>query len=72
MTFKTAFMFPGVVFSIFFVLNLLIWGQRSSGAVPFGTLAALALLWFGEPQANLQPIIAGTERNVCGGGAAAS
>lgn len=47
MTAKTAFMFPGVVFAIFFTLNLLIWGERSSGAVPFGTLAALSLLWFG-------------------------
>ncbi|GMH34237.1 hypothetical protein BSKO_02071 [Bryopsis sp. KO-2023] len=46
-TLRTAFMFPGVAFSIFFVLNLLIWGQKSSGAVPFGTLFALFCLWFG-------------------------
>jgi len=43
----TAFLFPGVIFGIFFVLNLFIWGQKSSGAVPFGTLVALAALWFG-------------------------
>jgi transmembrane 9 superfamily protein 2/4 len=32
---------------IFFSLNLLIWNQKSSGAVPFGTLFALCFLWFG-------------------------
>lgn len=46
-TIKTACMFPGIVFAIFFVLNMLIWGQRSSGAVPFTTMFALVLLWFG-------------------------
>ncbi|KAA3477615.1 transmembrane 9 superfamily member 10 [Gossypium australe] len=46
-TLKTAFMFPATVFSIFFVLHALIWGQKSSGAVPFGTMIALVLLWFG-------------------------
>ncbi|XP_057506326.1 transmembrane 9 superfamily member 7-like [Actinidia eriantha] len=44
---KTAFMFPSILFSIFFVLNALIWGEMSSGAVPFGTMFALVLLWFG-------------------------
>ncbi|KAJ6820501.1 transmembrane 9 superfamily member 7-like [Iris pallida] len=46
-TLKTAFMFPAIVFLIFFVLNALIWGEKSSGAVPFGTMFALVLLWFG-------------------------
>eukprot|EP00268_Persea_americana_P016646 TRINITY_DN1788_c0_g1_i4.p1 TRINITY_DN1788_c0_g1~~TRINITY_DN1788_c0_g1_i4.p1 ORF type:complete len:640 (+),score=91.65 TRINITY_DN1788_c0_g1_i4:162-2081(+) len=46
-TVKTAFMFPAVVFAIFFVLNALIWGEKSSGAVPFGTMFALVFLWFG-------------------------
>ncbi|XP_020585765.1 transmembrane 9 superfamily member 7-like [Phalaenopsis equestris] len=46
-TLKTAFMFPGIVFAIFFVLNALIWGEKSSGAVPFGTMFALVFLWFG-------------------------
>ena len=40
-------MFPGIVFVIFFVLNLFIWGEKSSGAVPFGTMFALLVLWFG-------------------------
>jgi transmembrane 9 superfamily protein 2/4 len=42
----TAMVFPGIVFGIFFVLNLMIWGQKSSGAVPFGTLFALLCMWF--------------------------
>ncbi|XP_072967211.1 transmembrane 9 superfamily member 9-like isoform X1 [Typha angustifolia] len=46
-TLRTAFTFPGIVFAIFFVLNALIWGERSSGAVPFTTMFALVLLWFG-------------------------
>ncbi|KAL6985156.1 Transmembrane 9 superfamily member 8 [Sarracenia purpurea var. burkii] len=44
---RTAFMFPATVFGIFFVLNAIIWGQKSSGAVPFGTMFALVFLWFG-------------------------
>ncbi|XP_028760853.1 transmembrane 9 superfamily member 10-like [Neltuma alba] len=44
---KTAFMFPAIIFVIFFVLNALIWGEKSSGAVPFGTMSALVFLWFG-------------------------
>lgn len=46
-TLKTAFTFPGAVFSVFFILNALIWGEQSSGAVPFGTMFALVFLWFG-------------------------
>ncbi|KAF8388820.1 hypothetical protein HHK36_025500 [Tetracentron sinense] len=46
-TLKTAFMFPAILFAIFFVLNALIWGEKSSGAVPFGTMFALVFLWFG-------------------------
>ncbi|KAL6603074.1 hypothetical protein ACP70R_043435 [Stipagrostis hirtigluma subsp. patula] len=46
-TSKTALMFPGVVFIIFFVLNALLRGEKSSGAVPSTTMFALVLLWFG-------------------------
>merc|ERR1719401_2789849 len=46
-TLFTAFLYPGLVFVIFFVLNLFIWGQKSSGAVPFTTMFALLVLWFG-------------------------
>ncbi|KAI4376207.1 hypothetical protein MLD38_013994 [Melastoma candidum] len=47
MALRTALVFPAVVFGIFFVLNALIWGEKSSGAVPFGTMFALVFLWFG-------------------------
>jgi len=46
-TVMTAFLYPGACFGIFFVLNLAIWGQKSSGAVPFATMFALLVLWFG-------------------------
>lgn len=42
----TSFVFPGVIFTIFFLLNLVLWSQESSAAIPFGTLVALASLWF--------------------------
>ena len=41
---------PGVfriVFGVFFVLNLTLWINGSSAAVPFSTLVALLALWFG-------------------------
>ncbi|KAL2480171.1 Transmembrane 9 superfamily member 7 [Abeliophyllum distichum] len=44
---KTAFMVPSVLFTTFFMLNALIWGEKSSGAVPFGTMFVIVLLWFG-------------------------
>ncbi len=46
-TLLTAFWFPGVVFIIFFIVNLFIWYTGSSGAVPFTTMFSLLLLWFG-------------------------
>lgn len=46
-TVRTALAYPGTVSAIFLTLNFLVWGQRSSGAVPFGTLVALIFLWFG-------------------------
>eukprot|EP01051_Picozoa_sp_SAG22_P000277 SAG22_NODE_6_length_41368_cov_49.702222_20_plen_541_part_00 len=46
-TLMTAFMFPGVVFVVFFILNFFVWSKGSSSAVPFGTLFALLFLWFG-------------------------
>jgi len=42
----TAFLCPGIIFSIFFVLNLVMWIMGSSAAVPFTTLLALLALWF--------------------------
>jgi transmembrane 9 superfamily protein 2/4 len=43
----SAFLVPGIVFVIFFILNLFLWGAKSSAAIPFLTLLALLCLWFG-------------------------
>ncbi|XP_064383438.1 transmembrane 9 superfamily member 4-like [Halichondria panicea] len=43
----TAVFFPSVVFCIGFFLNCFIWGEHSSGAVPFTTMLALLCMWFG-------------------------
>ncbi|XP_066376197.1 transmembrane 9 superfamily member 8-like isoform X2 [Miscanthus floridulus] len=44
---RTVLVFPGVVFLIFFALNMLLWGVKSSSAVPFTTMFALVFLWLG-------------------------
>jgi len=36
-----------IVFGIFFILNLVLWIEGSSAAIPFTTLLALLALWFG-------------------------
>ncbi|OTA96149.1 hypothetical protein M434DRAFT_393236 [Hypoxylon sp. CO27-5] len=41
----TACLFPGLTFSLIFILNLFVWAQASSTAIPFGTLIAIVLLW---------------------------
>lgn len=43
----TALAFPGLCFAVLFFVNLFIRGEESSGAVPFVTLLAVLLLWFG-------------------------
>ncbi|KAK0621581.1 Endomembrane protein 70-domain-containing protein [Bombardia bombarda] len=43
----TAVLFPGLLFSAVFVLNLFVWAQASSTAIPFGTLVAIVALWLG-------------------------
>lgn len=43
----TSCLYPTVVFGICFVLNFFIWGQKSSGAVPFTTMIAILCIWFG-------------------------
>ncbi|XP_023696935.1 transmembrane 9 superfamily member 4 [Paramormyrops kingsleyae] len=45
--FCTATLYPAVVFGICFILNCFIWGEHSSGAVPFSTMVALLCMWFG-------------------------
>lgn len=39
--------FPRIVFCLFFIMNLVLWGEGSSAAVPFTTLLALLFLWLG-------------------------
>uniref|UniRef100_A0A7S0GAF1 Transmembrane 9 superfamily member n=1 Tax=Proboscia inermis TaxID=420281 RepID=A0A7S0GAF1_9STRA len=43
----TALFFPGIAFSIFFVLDLFAVHEHSSDAVPFTTIVILLVLWFG-------------------------
>jgi transmembrane 9 superfamily protein 2/4 len=43
----TALLCPGIAFAIFFVLNLVLWVNESSAAMPFLTLLALLALWLG-------------------------
>ncbi|XP_028406343.1 transmembrane 9 superfamily member 4-like [Dendronephthya gigantea] len=43
----TGTLYPGVIASLVFILNFFIWGKHSSGALPFTTMLALLLLWFG-------------------------
>ena len=42
----TAVLFPTVTFSIIGLLNLFLISASASGAVPFGTILAILLLWF--------------------------
>ncbi|VDP78740.1 unnamed protein product [Echinostoma caproni] len=43
--FLTATFCPGVVFIMFFILNLALWILGSATAMPFGTIVALLALW---------------------------
>uniref|UniRef100_A0A1W7R9E2 Transmembrane 9 superfamily member n=2 Tax=Hadrurus TaxID=88315 RepID=A0A1W7R9E2_9SCOR len=43
----TSLFCPGVVFLLFFAMNLVLWAKGSSAAIPFTTLLALLALWFG-------------------------
>lgn len=41
----TSTLIPGILFSVFFITNTMLWSKGSSAAVPFGTLVALLSLW---------------------------
>ncbi|KAI0281057.1 Endomembrane protein 70-domain-containing protein [Russula aff. rugulosa BPL654] len=45
--FLTATVLPTFIFAVVFLLNLFLIAAGSSGAVPFGTLLLIVLLWFG-------------------------
>lgn len=42
----TPVLIPGFVFAVFLLLNLFVWAQGSSGAVPFSTMLVLVVIWF--------------------------
>lgn len=44
-TIMTALLYPGTIFAILFALNLLLWMEGSSGAIPFSALFTLLFLW---------------------------
>eukprot|EP00756_Hemistasia_phaeocysticola_P012624 Hpha_TRINITY_DN15219_c1_g3::TRINITY_DN15219_c1_g3_i2::g.65411::m.65411/K17086/TM9SF2_4; transmembrane 9 superfamily member 2/4 len=44
--FQTATFVPGLVFLAFFIINLFVWSQSSSAAVPFSAMMAVIAIWF--------------------------
>jgi len=46
-TMLVALGFPGACFCCFLILNFVVMGETSTGAVPFGTMFALIVLWIG-------------------------
>ncbi|CBH13208.1 endosomal integral membrane protein, putative [Trypanosoma brucei gambiense DAL972] len=44
--FLTGTIVPASSFAIFFVVNLLVWSQSSSAAVPFSSVALVVCIWF--------------------------
>ncbi|KAJ5161420.1 Sodium:alanine symporter [Penicillium capsulatum] len=44
-TLITALFFPGLAFCLVLILNLFVWAQASSTAIPFSTLIGLLALW---------------------------
>ncbi|KAF2310500.1 hypothetical protein GH714_013052 [Hevea brasiliensis] len=43
---RAACFFPGIAFFILTILNFLLWGSHSTGAIPFSLFVILILLWF--------------------------
>lgn len=46
-TLLTALTFPGVAFAVFFFMDVLLWANKSTGAVPVLSMCAVLALWFG-------------------------
>ncbi|OAA66771.1 endosomal integral membrane protein [Niveomyces insectorum RCEF 264] len=42
----TPVLVPGIVFGVFFLLDLFLWAKQSSGAVPFTTMLVIIGIWF--------------------------
>jgi transmembrane 9 superfamily protein 2/4 len=45
-TLGTALAYPGLIAAMLFGLNLVIWAEGSSSAIPFGSMLAVMSLWF--------------------------
>lgn len=45
-TLMTALFYPGIVCACLFMLNLVVWAEGSSSAIPFGSMLAVLALWF--------------------------
>ena len=45
-TLLTAFFYPGITFAVLGLLNLVLWMEGSSGALPFTSFFTLLFLWF--------------------------
>mmetsp|Transcript_24771 Transcript_24771/g.36534 ORF Transcript_24771/g.36534 Transcript_24771/m.36534 type:complete len:635 (-) Transcript_24771:180-2084(-) len=46
-TLLTATLFPGICFTVFFILNAVVWSYGSTGAIPVLSMLAILTLWFG-------------------------
>lgn len=46
-TVLTATLFPGLLFTVFFAIDILVWSYGSTGAVPILAMLAVLTLWFG-------------------------
>ena len=44
---QTFFPYEGVIFGLGFFVNFFIWGEHSSGAIPFTSMLAMGAMWFG-------------------------
>ncbi|KAL1497066.1 hypothetical protein ABEB36_008090 [Hypothenemus hampei] len=42
----TSMLAPGIVFGLFFIMNIVLWAKGSSAAIPFSTLVGLLALWW--------------------------
>merc|ERR1712241_758719 len=45
--FLTSILYPGIIFALGFFVNFFIWGEHSSGAIPFTTMLMMGAMWFG-------------------------
>merc|ERR1712000_677150 len=62
--FITATLVPGIVFIVYFGLNLVQWAKHASNAVRFTTLLLLILLWIGVA---LPLVLIGAAAGFCAG-----